>query len=557
MVLRSTILHEDFWASAVFKAATKQASKSFEVKGRGADRWQQVFLDWGGDGYVPSQERAIIDFLSTNNGAFWEVVRVSNAAGSRIIGLVHLDSLRCIRTGDPEIPVVFCDLKGKYHELRTHQVLSLVDMPDPSSASLGIGHCAAERAYHHVYELSAIRQYVREKVTGSGANVLDFITGLNDTQLKGVVDSAREQAQARGQVYYQGHIITGLLAQVEPKLLQIKLRDLPDGFVAKEELETALLVYANAIGLDPQDIDPRLLGPRSMGVSAQASVLDEKQHALGLAAYDKQTTHLLNNWVLPTSVTFSFNERDLREEQSAAAVALAREQMRNSMILNGELTAQQGLQMAIESNDVPREFLPAPINTDDTPLSDEEKPIDQAAPDVMQAQAQPQATPQTAQPAKQPAPGQGLRKDTSAAVKELADALEKVSAEIATARKVIQEKEQKKLSSRLKQLVNRPEPQPQPAPQVNVTLPNISVRTPDVTIHSPISIPAQKEQAAPVVNVTNQINPTPVTVENQIDVSPTPIVNKVKLATAEERVTTIERDASGDMTRTKTQITRK
>lgn len=415
MVLRSTILHEDFWSSAMFKAATKQASKSFEVKGRGADRWQQIFLDWGGDGYVPSQERAIIDFLSTNNGAFWEVVRVSNAAGARILGLVHLDSLRCIRTGDPEIPIVFCDLKGKYHELRTHQVLTLVDMPDPSAASLGIGHCAAERAYHHIYELSAIRQYVREKVTGAGANVLDFISGLNSQQLAGIVDSAKMEQQGRGMTYYQGHVLTGLLGQTEPKLLQINLRDLPDGFVAKEELDTALLVYANAIGLDPQDIDPKLLGPRSMGVSAQSAVLDEKQHALGLAAYDKQTTHLLNNWVLPTSVTFAFNERDLRNEQIEAAVALAREQMRNSMILNGQLTAQQGLQMAIEDNNVPRDFLPAPISNEDTPLSDEEKPLSEAAPTE-----QPQATPQTAQPTKQPAPGQGLRKDTTTAVKELA-----------------------------------------------------------------------------------------------------------------------------------------
>src|SRR5512135_366870 len=34
MILRSTILHEDFWAGSISKAATKQAAKSFEVKGR-------------------------------------------------------------------------------------------------------------------------------------------------------------------------------------------------------------------------------------------------------------------------------------------------------------------------------------------------------------------------------------------------------------------------------------------------------------------------------------------------------------------------------------------
>lgn len=413
MILRSTILHEDFWAGALAKAVTKQAAKSFEVKGRGAQRYQDMLLGWGGDGYVPARERGMIDFLTTNNGEFWEVVRATNARGARILGLVHLDSLRCIRTGDPQIPVVFVDLKGAYHALKYYEVIQLVDQPDPSSASLGIGHCAGERAYHQIYKLSAIEQYLREKVTGTGATALDIIQGISDPQLRNVIDTARSEQQGRGAAYYQGHILLGILAQTEVKIATINLRELPDGFDREKELEIAQLAYALAIGIDPQEISPRLVGRGSLGIGAQSNVLEEKQHLSGpLTTHDKQMTHLLNEWILPTAVTFAFSERDLRDEQNKATVQLTREQMLNSKILNGQLSAQQALQVSIEADDLPRDFLQAPIDNPDQPLADEEKPIDDAAPI---------AQPQDNQPATMtiPAPNGQRQNSTAQVMKEL------------------------------------------------------------------------------------------------------------------------------------------
>lgn len=413
MILRSTILHEDFWAAAMAKAVTKQAAKSFEVKGRGAARYQEMLLGWGGDGYVPARERGMIDFLTTNNGEFWEIVRVANARGARILGLVHLDSLRCIRTGDPNIPVVFVDLKGAYHALKYYEVMQLVDQPDPSSASLGIGHCACERAYHQIYKLSAIEQYLREKVTGTGANVIDFIQGLSDPQLQNAINSAKLESQSRGTAYYQGHILLGILAQMQIKVESIKLRDLPDGFDREKELEIAQLAYADSIGLDPQEVNPRLMARGALGTGAQSNVLEEKQHSGGtLVTHDKQITHLLNEWILPGSVTFIFSERDLRDEQQKAAVALTRAQTRQVMETTGEITPPQGLQMAVEANDAPREFLQAPIADTGQPLADEEKPIEDEAPI-----AQPQAN----QPATMtiPAPNGQRQRPTDAVMKEL------------------------------------------------------------------------------------------------------------------------------------------
>lgn len=413
MILRSTILHEDFWSGALAKAVTKQAAKSFDVKGRGAARYQEMLLGWGGDGYVPARERGMMDFLCTNNGEFWEIVRVSNARGARIIGLVHLDSLCCIRTGDPQIPVVFVDLKGAYHALKYYEVLQLVDQPDPSSASLGIGHCATERAYHQIYKLSAIEQYLREKVTGSGANVVDFVQGIAELQMRNSLDAARSEQQGRGAAYYQGHILVPILAQTPIDIKSINLRELPDGFDREKELDIAQLSYALALGLDPQEINPRLVGRGALGIGAQSNVLEEKQHSAGpLITHDKQMTHLLNEWILPGSVTYTFTERDLRDEQARATVMLTREQALNSKVMNGELTPAQALQITVEADEAPREFLQAPLQDTGQPLSDEEKPIEDNAPI---AQPQPDQPPTLTVPA----PNGQRQNSTAQVMKEL------------------------------------------------------------------------------------------------------------------------------------------
>lgn len=379
LILRSTILHESFWAGAVAKAATKAAAKSFDLTGPRVGRFQDMLLDWGGDGYVPSQQRGMIDYLNSNNGEFWEVVRVSNAAGARIIGLVHLDSLRVIRTGDPETPALFVDLRGQYHELKYYQVFDLVDMPDPAAASLGIGHCAAERAYEKIYTVMAMEQYFKEKITGTGATSLDIVTGLASVQLQDLLLTGNAEAKAKGFQQYQGHIIGGILANVDVKHISIPLRELPDGYDREKELLIAQLAYANAIGCDPQDINPALMARGALGVGAQAVVLSEKAAGFGVAARDKHMTHIINKYLLPDSVTFAFQERDLREEKQQADIALVREQTRASMITTGEATAEQARQMAVDSDDMPREFIAVDQTQANAALSDEEKPLDESA----------------------------------------------------------------------------------------------------------------------------------------------------------------------------------
>jgi hypothetical protein len=155
------------WADALFKAITKIAALGWSIAdsedskvrtNRGQDLYMTALAGMH-RGWVPFISMHLRDYLLTDNGAFVEIIRASSVAGSRIVGLAHLDSARCTRTGDPDIPVLYRDRLGKWHEMRWWQVMSFADMPDPSETWNGVGFCAASRAFVTIAKLAALEQW--------------------------------------------------------------------------------------------------------------------------------------------------------------------------------------------------------------------------------------------------------------------------------------------------------------------------------------------------------------------------------------------------------------
>lgn len=381
--LRYSTLRESQWASAVHIAVTKAAALSAEITGESDStrlaRWQELWVQ-ADRNQSPTTflEKGVRDYLTTNNGQFIEVVRATMGAGSRIIGLVHLDSLRCKRTGDDATPVLFRDLLGIEHELRDYQVLSLSDDPDPSESFFGMGHCAAQRAWHTIIRLSGIETYVTEKVTGQRALAIHIVNGNVDEQmLIDAITTAKEMRKEQGYTQFMGAVIIPIVdPTATPNVATIPLAELPDGFEPDAERKRADLVYANALGIDPQEVNPDLLASRAMGTGAQSRVIEEKEAGKGLVTWRKKFPHLINQFVFPERVTFAFSERDLRDEQSQAQVALTRAQVRGQQITNQEITPQEARQLAVDADDLPREFLRGADMTAGETLTDSEKPLD-------------------------------------------------------------------------------------------------------------------------------------------------------------------------------------
>lgn len=370
-----TIDREALWAGAVAIALTKVSSLSWEVEGDiplRTKRGQELLLHSdAGRGWVSFISKILQDFLLTNNGSFIEVVRDGKSPSSQIIGLIPLDSMRCTRTGDPEIPVTYTDLKSQVHELQFHEVIEFADMPSSRASLLGSGKCAAARAYRAIYKLASIETYISDKVSGRRPLAIHLVNGLNDLQLRSVLLTAQSEADARGAIAYMGAIMATVPGETTPGIATIPLADFPDNFNRKDELDIAVLSYANNLGLDPQDLQP--LTGQALGTGAQSQVLAEKAKGKGLAAFRQQFTHLLNEYVLPDLTTFVFMEQDWRDKIQEADYNSKVESYVGDSVQKGIITADQGLQTLVDENVYDKALLPVDITPDDS-LSDVEKP---------------------------------------------------------------------------------------------------------------------------------------------------------------------------------------
>lgn len=374
-VLSATHYIENQWGNALFKASTKMAALGWDVEG--GPRWRERAYEMlhtvdKGRGWVHFLQKHLADFLTTDNGTFVEVVRASGAAGSKIVGLVHLDSLRCVRTGNPNIPVLYMDLQGREHELKAHQVLMFSDMPSPRAEHLGLGFCAASRAFQTIVKLASIEAYVHEKVTGKRPLALHLLLGAVKTdQIEAAIKAAEEQRTAQGYTTYMGAFVVPVTGPEGMTHVQIPLAELPDGFNAKEERSNGYVKYANSIGLDVQDLEP--LASSNLGTSTQSQVLDDKSSGTGLVAWRQAYTHMLNRFVFPESVTFAFTERDYRDQRQQAEVNQMHVNNVVALMTAGVLDAQKAQQMLADLKVIPKEFIAEDATPVET-LSDDEKP---------------------------------------------------------------------------------------------------------------------------------------------------------------------------------------
>lgn len=324
IILSETPLLDDMWAAALNIAITKQTALGFRIEdAEQSDRRirasQELLLRFDGD-YVRGLGRHLHDYYTTRH-AIVEIVRASGASGSRVVGLVHLDSLRCYATGDPSYPVVYWDTRGEWHRLPAENVLTFVDMPSPRLSAPLYGQCAADRSFATILKRTALETYIREKISGSRNLALHFITGVNADKLREALSTSEEAQSQRGFVIYRGSTIIPMLGGAggeAPTLITIPLAEIPDGFDAEGERRSSNQIYANNLGIPVQDIQP--LSGQGLGTGTQSVILDESAQGHGAAAWRRQWQQAMTHRVLPGSTTFYFDTNDVRDQKARADV---------------------------------------------------------------------------------------------------------------------------------------------------------------------------------------------------------------------------------------------
>src|SRR3990167_5202664 len=145
--LRSFFPSQPLLSSAVYSMAVRMGGMEWDVIGadqrkpspRGTIYAAKQMLKNAdrGQGWQKFMVKLMTDVYTQDNAGFIEMIRVRNRPDSPVIGIAHLDSFSCYRTGDPEMPVIYKDRRGREHKMAWWNIQTVEDMPSPVESMYG------------------------------------------------------------------------------------------------------------------------------------------------------------------------------------------------------------------------------------------------------------------------------------------------------------------------------------------------------------------------------------------------------------------------------------
>lgn len=323
----------DFWptetylAGAIASVSYRNATLDWEIKG--PDRLAQAVTEMlqsaiAGDtfGWVPFIEKFSQDLFTQDNGAFIELIRDPGKDSASkfkdesapVIGIAHLDSNQCTRTGNPEYPVIYVDRKGTRHKLSWFQVIPYSDYPSSIEKMNGVGYCATTRALRVAQIMRSIFLYKDEKISGRHYKQIHFVSGVSRQEIKDELKRGQEEANNSGMVRF---MLPAIMASLDPEkpvsTATIDLASLPDGFDLDQEMRWYISGLALAFGVDYQEFAP--LSSGNIGSSAQSMILHRKASGKNPAVFMRHLVDGLRNYgAFPRNVEMRFNDKDEQEE---------------------------------------------------------------------------------------------------------------------------------------------------------------------------------------------------------------------------------------------------
>jgi len=369
--LRNFVTTEPFVLSSIHSIAATRAAFSWHIDGppRTAKQVSEMLhRSEKGDGWVIMMLKLVFDVLTQDNGGFLEIVREDNRNyRSKVLGLLHLDSAKCVRTADPLKPVIYVRDDGEPVVLNWWQVITFEDMPHPADSAKGRQLSFLSRVLKGAEIIREITKYKHEKVSGRFSRALHLVGGVAKGEIDRVKNQANMDADNAGLSSYMEPII---MAALDPNAtvshVRLDLASLPDGFDEETSLTWYITLIALASGGDFQDFAP--LPGGNLGTASQSEILHRKSSQRGHAMWVKQLEHKFRLYgVIPANITFAFGERDAVEEAQRSAIEEARARTRAARIQSGEITLQVARQIASDDGDLKPEYLAVMSETDVTP----------------------------------------------------------------------------------------------------------------------------------------------------------------------------------------------
>jgi hypothetical protein len=402
---------ENFLASAVYAIANRNAAFGWELTGLDADvKNSQQLLQFSefGEGWQSLIIKTSIDLLTQDNGAFMEVIRPAKVRidgksfpavkqyyennnaewfafdGNRRlsvkgydvydspldlpIGIAHLDSGSCQRTGNTDIPVIYTDRDGKKHALKWWQVIMLNEMPSPIEKMNGVGYSALSRVFRASHIMQSIGLYNDEKVSGR-FNRAVYLTNVDPDVINDAIAMAENDMDNKGLLRYSSPIVAATLdPSANVSLETINLAEIPDGFDYNNLQNWYIANLALALGVDYGFLAP--LPGKGLGSAAQSETMERQSRGKSSRLFMDMMSNALNfKGILPESVQFDFVEVDSEEE---AKIEKSKIDRANRLKIYGEMgwiTPTVAQQMLSDVGDIPETYINQMGQEDTTPVT--------------------------------------------------------------------------------------------------------------------------------------------------------------------------------------------
>lgn len=366
--LRLFILKENIFASALGIICSRNAGFSWKLDGpkRLVQTYQSVLENADrGRGWHSLIAKTTIDLSTQDNGAFWEIVRTGESPDDPVIGVNHLDAARCWHTGNELAPVIYLDRLGRFHLFRWWEVITFAEMPTPMEGLYGVQYCALSRLLRKAQTIMNDDILDYENSSGQNTRKVHLVKGVTSQQVTDAMNQARNTAMNAGYRRFMTPVVVGTIdptADVGVETLELAEK-------ASKDAEQSFAHYINLIAMafesDYQEFAP--LPGSKLGTGAQSETLHLKARGKGPGTFMKLITHAMNFFVLPSVLTFTFDEMDLEAEKSEAEVKAIRAQNRATRIASGEITTEVARQEAADYGDLRPEYIALMRETDVTP----------------------------------------------------------------------------------------------------------------------------------------------------------------------------------------------
>lgn len=322
-----------------------------------------------GAGWVEEYGRFVEDLVTQDNGAFMEVIGFGPKNGPIVgnpVGLAHLDSGRCMRTGNATYPIIYTDYDGQRYKLHYTRVIMASQMPSPRLEMFKVGFCAVSRCLGISQNLIDIVVYKQEKL-GSRPHRQIVVTkgGLDPRDIQTAFEIAENRMDATGLTRYSKVVVAGQQTLPEADLALYELSGMPDGFDEQTSVTMGMATIALAFGMDARELFPALTAGATR---ADALLQHLKQRGKGPGQVLQLTERQMNFKFCPATMRFITDFQDDAQDRQEAEIrkvradrrvqdtatnAVQQRQIREQMVIDGDITQQQFDAMELEDGRLP------------------------------------------------------------------------------------------------------------------------------------------------------------------------------------------------------------